>query len=65
MTHGTSYFVSLEAAYRYYAEYRLYPPDVRTKVEAGEIHIGKPTLLSGEKLIIIDNSQRYAITRES
>lgn len=68
MTTGTSYFVSFNAAVRYY---RPYEPgadlatsqhQVTHKVAAGEIHIGKPPIKPGQKLTIIDDGTRYAIT---
>ena len=59
---GTSYFVSMAKAIRYYA---LYEDDAeavtKRKLEAGEIHIGKPPMKKGDKLTIIDNGARYAI----
>lgn len=60
-TIGTSHFVSLTKAARYYFAYGTTLEEVRRKVEAGEIHIGKPTLKPGETLQIIDNGTRYAI----
>lgn len=60
---GTSYFVSKDAAIRYYRPYGY--DDVRETVERklrdGEIHIGKPTLLAGQRLALIDESTRWAV----
>lgn len=66
MRWGTSYFVSLDAAIRYYRPYftgtrRDLARYVQTKVDTGEIHIGKPHVLDGGKLLVIDNGTRYAI----
>lgn len=59
---GTSYFVSLAKAAQYYRDYGYSMADIERKVAAGEIHIGKPPLNRGEKLLIIDDGTRYAIT---
>ncbi len=63
-TYGTSYFVSVAAATRYYRPYegQHSPAAVSRKIAAGEIHIGKPALKAGETLSIIDDGTRYAIT---
>lgn len=62
---GTSYFVDEAAARKYYRPYTSYPMNmykfVEAKIAAGEIHIGKPPLKSGERLIVIDEGTRYAI----
>lgn len=60
---GTSYFVSEKAAIRYYRPYgyRNAAETVRRKLAEGEIHIGKPQLKAGERLVIVDNGTRYAI----
>ena len=39
---GTSHFYDAAAAVRYYADYGLTKEDVQRKLNAGEIHIGKP-----------------------
>ena len=60
---GTSHFVSIEAATKYYRPYDgvgTYASVVR-RVEAGEIHIGPPTVKAGQTVEIIDNGTRYAI----
>ena len=61
---GTSHFVSLEAAIRYYREYDLDSAEVARKIADGEIHIGAPELLMGQKLIKIDNGLRYGLEGE-
>jgi hypothetical protein len=69
-TIGTSYFVSHAAAVRYYREYEpgMTREHVRRivdhKVADGSIHIGKPELKPHQKLSLIDNGTRYAITEE-
>ncbi len=61
MTIGTSYFVSLSAAVRYYKPYGTDKANVEQKIAEGEIHIGKPPVKPGEKLFKIDDGTRYAI----
>ena len=60
---GTSYFVSIDRAAMYYRDYHFKDgfATVRRKLNDGEIHIGKPPLKEGERLIVIDNGTRYAI----
>ena len=67
-TVGTSYFVSLRAAYAYYLPYGNDRAEVRRKIKDGEIQIGKPprigdTALHGRsqahKLVIIPGEGRY------
>lgn len=60
---GTSYFVSMAKAAQYYRDYEGddgYAAAQR-KVREGSIHIGKPDLKPGQRLLIIDNGTRYAI----
>jgi hypothetical protein len=63
ITYGTAYFPTLAHAASYYRPYGY--NDLRgtvlRKVNAGEIHIGKPKLKPGQRLILIDNGTRYAI----
>lgn len=62
MTYGTCYFVSREAAIKYYREYERDPARaVETKLSEGSIQIGKPALRAGETLTIIDDGTRYAV----
>lgn len=66
VTVGTSYFVSMKAAVEYYMPYEGNDwNDALTAVEhklaQGDIHIGKPPLQPGDKLLIIDEGTRYAI----
>ena len=65
MQYGTSYFVSREAAVRYYSPY--YGRDivkaldaVSAKLQTGEIHLGEPQVVRGERLIVNDEG-RYVI----
>jgi hypothetical protein len=58
---GTSHFVSRQAAYKYYEPYGYAIYDVDEKVHAKEIHIGKPALKPGQRLVVIDEGTRYAI----
>lgn len=56
MSTGTNYFVSFEAAKKYY---RMNGKAIRRKVEAGEIAIGKPPAKEGFKIWIHPTEQRY------
>lgn len=60
--YGTSYFPTLGHARQYYAPYGYTPAHVARKVQAGEIHIGKPPFKYGvERVCLIDDGLRYAI----
>lgn len=62
MRTGTSHFVSLQKAAWYYAQYEKNPVAVvQRKILAGEIHIGKPDLPLGHRIILIDDGCRYGI----
>jgi len=65
-TYGTSYFVSVDAAIRYYkdTEGRSAAHAVDRKIREGQIHIGKPTLKAGQTLLVIDGGTRYAISEK-
>ncbi len=58
---GTSYFVSLKAAYDYYASYGVIKTEVDRGLREGEIHIGQPCLKQGEHLVTVDHDRRYAV----
>lgn len=58
---GTSHFVSLRAAARYYKGQNENRRDVERKLREGLIHIGPPEIKAGERLEVIDNGTRYAI----
>jgi len=58
---GTSHFVSVATARRYYADYGFTGQYVWRKVKAGEIHIGPPVTKPGQRVEVIDNGTRYAI----
>lgn len=58
---GTSHFVSMASAQRYYADYHLTAAAVARKIAEGEIHIGQPETKPGQTLSLIDNGTRYAI----
>jgi hypothetical protein len=62
MTYGTSHFVDLAAALKYYKAYGYDKPAVKQKLAEGQIHLGPPTLKPGETLRVIDNGTRYQIT---
>jgi len=58
---GTLCFVSVMAAVGYYQTYGYDADDVQHKIEAGEIHIGKPSLQPGQRLILNEQEGRYFI----
>ena len=61
-TWGTSHFVSLAAAIRYYRDYGYTDEQIIYKLENGEVRIGKPLELKlGDRVVLIDNGTRYAI----
>ena len=65
---GMPNFVNLTKACDYYRDYHRGTPAeleraVLAKVADGDIHIGKPDLDVGERLLLIDNGCRYAIER--
>ena len=61
--YGTSYFVSISHAAMYYRDYegRDGYRTAQRKLAAGEIHVGKPALQTGQRLLTIDSGTRYAI----
>lgn len=63
MQSGTSYFVSKEAAVKYYKgqDYDDAEVAVEQKLKDGEIHIGKPELKDGETLKVNKEEGRYFI----
>jgi hypothetical protein len=68
MRTGTSHFVSFTKACDYYRDQgndELSPAEleryVRAKIEEEEIHIGKPDVPVGCRLVLIDNGTRYAV----
>ena len=61
---GTSYFVSREAAFAHYALQGEDESFVSDRIADGVIKIGKPAILTGERLLIIDDGRRYAIEYE-
>lgn len=60
---GTSHFVNVIAALRYYQ--RQYGEAagemVKKKIYSGEIKIGPPRVGPGQKLVLTDGGTRYAI----
>jgi hypothetical protein len=68
ITHGTSNFVNFTKACDYYrgqGNDHLTPAEletlVREKIDDGEIELGKPAILVGERLILLDDGARYGI----
>jgi hypothetical protein len=64
MLYGTAYFTSHEAAIRYYRPYGYDAASVARKLAEGDIHVGKPSLSLGDRLVIIDDGARYGIETE-
>lgn len=58
---GTNYFTSLSAAVGYYREMGFTLADVLEKGRAQEIKIGKPTIASHERLVLLDGGRRYGV----
>jgi hypothetical protein len=67
---GTSHFVNVTKACDYYKTYvgidwQFTPAElekhVRGMLDEGEIHLGKPDVPVGARLVVIDNGCRYAI----
>jgi|OM-RGC.v1.035453989 hypothetical protein len=56
---GTPYFASMPDAVNYYRNYGEGREAVKRKLEAGEIHLGKPSVRPGERLSIEDG--RYIV----
>ena len=61
---GTSYFVSREAAFAHYALQGEDESFVSDRIADGLVKIGKPAILFGERLLVIDDGRRYAIEYE-
>ncbi len=67
-TVGTSHFVNFTKACDYYKGQgydELTPAglerEVRRKLADGEIHLGKPEVGVGDRLVLVDGGTRYAI----
>ena len=58
---GTSHFISLQRAVKYYAPYGYTRQDVENKIKLNEISIGRPTTKPDEHLLINYNEGRYYI----
>jgi hypothetical protein len=58
---GTSHFVSIGDALRFYRPYGYNAAEVRTMLAEGTISIGKPPVVPPDKVTIIQNEGRYAI----
>jgi hypothetical protein len=59
---GTSYFVSMAEALRYYRPYGFGMDEVIRKLTDGEIHIGKPPFdPKSQRAVIIDGGCRYGV----
>ena len=60
---GSAHFGSMADAARYYRDYGDDAAAVARKVQAGEIHIGKPPLNPGETCQLDRNEGRYFVAR--
>ncbi len=58
---GTAYFPNLWHAAKYYRDYGLTTADVRRKVSESEIHLGTPRTKPGQRLVLVDGGNRWAI----
>lgn len=63
---GTSFFISNASAVRYYmveenSSYEQAKLSVTRKLQEGLIHIGKPDLKPGQRLVYLDRGNRYGI----
>lgn len=62
MINGTHHFIDYKAAITYYRTFEENPREVvRCKLNNGEIKLGPPPVKSGERLITIDDGNRYAV----
>lgn len=61
LTIGTSYFVSKMHALRYYDHEGATLNDIAIKEAEGLIHIGKPPIRPGDRLVLLDDGARYGI----
>lgn len=68
LIHGTAHFVGFTKACDYYRDQgndELTPADlerlVRSKIDDGEIYLGKPDVPVGSKLILLDEGTRYGL----
>ena len=58
---GTAYFIDVYAAINYYAPYGFCSEDVLYKLDQEEIHLGKPDVPEGAKLLLDRSGGRYII----
>lgn len=61
MRMGTSHFVTRNDADVYYAILGYSPADVQSKLDAGEINIGKPEARSTDTVLLDPKEGRYHI----
>jgi hypothetical protein len=58
---GTSHFIDIYAARRYYQVHGYTAGQVTDKIVAGEIHIGRTAIKPGERLTVHPTEGRYII----
>lgn len=62
---GTSHFVNMDLAIKYYWPYAHTYADVvrlvERKLAEGEIHLGLPEVKAGQRVVVIDEGTRYGI----
>jgi len=61
---GTSYFLSIPAAIRYFSYENTTRTTINKKIAEGLIHIGQPLVRKNQKLKIIDDGTRYTIVED-
>ena len=60
-TMGTCYFLSRNAAFRYYRSQEVCAEDVKERIDEGSINIGQPHVKDGERLVLNQEEGRWMI----
>ena len=61
ITYGTAHFVSVQAAQRYYSAMGYDRLTVNDKLVNGEIFAFPPAIPKGERLVLLNDGQRYGL----
>ncbi len=61
MTTSVTYFISRNHAITYYKQFGIKKDDVKKKIEAKEIEVGKPTI-GKHDILTVDSDGKYIIT---
>ena len=64
-TQGTCYFISMNAAKRYYRGYGFKAAEVEDMAARDQIKVGKPPCRPNERRVVIDGGTRWAVTTET